>query len=194
MIIEVRGSKIQVLRVVDKHIDERLEVKHAVEEIYFCKRLKYRQAVLKDLRKRFRSEYLGVLIQRINKKSRNVMVSVGEIIMVRADNKKEIIWPLGHITEIIPGKDGQIRLVRVQTSQQEFLHPIQRIYPLEITSSDNFSTPMIPAGCGSPVVQVSNHGRHVMSSIPVPLKTRRVGQRCTLNLSRAETSSVGVVW
>ncbi|GFY26365.1 uncharacterized protein TNCV_25621 [Trichonephila clavipes] len=27
------------------------------------------------------------------------------------------------------------------------------------------------------------------SSSPVPLKTRRVGQRCTLNLSRAETSS-----
>ncbi|GFW97613.1 uncharacterized protein TNCV_684831 [Trichonephila clavipes] len=44
-------------------------------------------------------------------------------------------------------------------------------------------------GCGSPVVKVSNHGRHVMSSIPVPLKTLRVGQRCTLNLSRAETSS-----
>ncbi|GFS63478.1 retrovirus-related Pol polyprotein from transposon opus [Trichonephila clavipes] len=44
-------------------------------------------------------------------------------------------------------------------------------------------------GCGSPVVKVSNHGRHVMSSSPVPLKTRRVWQRCTLNLSRAETSS-----
>ncbi|GFU91111.1 uncharacterized protein TNCV_4924421 [Trichonephila clavipes] len=44
-------------------------------------------------------------------------------------------------------------------------------------------------GCGSPVVKVSNHGRLVMSSIPVPLKTRRVGQRYTLNLSRAETSS-----
>ncbi|GFS85807.1 uncharacterized protein TNCV_2973501 [Trichonephila clavipes] len=28
-----------------------------------------------------------------------------------------------------------------------------------------------------------------MSSSPVPLKTRRVGQRCTLNLSRAEMSS-----
>ncbi|GFU89000.1 uncharacterized protein TNCV_2894481 [Trichonephila clavipes] len=27
------------------------------------------------------------------------------------------------------------------------------------------------------------------SSSAVPLKTRRVGQRCTLNLSRAETSS-----
>ncbi|GFU16876.1 uncharacterized protein TNCV_1709291 [Trichonephila clavipes] len=29
----------------------------------------------------------------------------------------------------------------------------------------------------------------VTCSSPVPLKTRRVGQRCTLNLSRAETSS-----
>ncbi|GFW27517.1 uncharacterized protein TNCV_163571 [Trichonephila clavipes] len=29
----------------------------------------------------------------------------------------------------------------------------------------------------------------VTSSSPVPLKTRRVGQRCTLDLSRAETSS-----
>ncbi|GFV43927.1 uncharacterized protein TNCV_1669421 [Trichonephila clavipes] len=44
-------------------------------------------------------------------------------------------------------------------------------------------------GCGSPVVKVSDHDRHVTSSIPVPQKTQRVGQRCTLNLSRVETSS-----
>ncbi|GFT66718.1 hypothetical protein TNCV_1394871, partial [Trichonephila clavipes] len=43
-------------------------------------------------------------------------------------------------------------------------------------------------GYGSPVVKVSDHVRHAMSSKPVPLKTRRVGQQCTLNLSRAETS------
>ncbi|GFW52765.1 uncharacterized protein TNCV_2393441 [Trichonephila clavipes] len=51
-------------------------------------------------------------------------------------------------------------------------------------------------GCGSPVVKVSDHGRHVMSSSPVPLKICRVGQRCILNLSKAETSSrwCGVVW
>ncbi|GFX68862.1 hypothetical protein TNCV_3865611 [Trichonephila clavipes] len=46
-----------------------------------------------------------------------------------------------------------------------------------------------PQGCDSPEVKVSDRGRHVMSSSPVPLKTRHVGQRCTLNLSRAETSS-----
>ncbi|GFU66474.1 uncharacterized protein TNCV_3807171 [Trichonephila clavipes] len=49
-------------------------------------------------------------------------------------------------------------------------------------------------GCGIPLVKVLDHGRHVMSSSPVPLKIHRVGQRCTLNLSRAETPPVGVVW
>ncbi|GFT77970.1 uncharacterized protein TNCV_4494591 [Trichonephila clavipes] len=47
----------------------------------------------------------------------------------------------------------------------------------------------LPRGSGSPVVKVSDHGKHVMSSSPVPLKSCRLGQRCTLNLSRAETSS-----
>ncbi|GFT83312.1 uncharacterized protein TNCV_3003831 [Trichonephila clavipes] len=44
-------------------------------------------------------------------------------------------------------------------------------------------------GGGSPVVKVSDHGRHSMSSSPVPLKTHRVGKRGTFNLSRAQMSS-----
>ncbi|GFT36521.1 uncharacterized protein TNCV_1344801 [Trichonephila clavipes] len=48
---------------------------------------------------------------------------------------------------------------------------------------------LLKRGCGSPVVKVSDHGRYVMSLSTVPLKTHRVGQRCTLNLSRAETTS-----
>ncbi|GFX62246.1 DUF5641 domain-containing protein [Trichonephila clavipes] len=44
-----------------------LTVLDTLEEKYFCKKLKYRQVVLNDLRKRFRSEYLGGIIQRRNK-------------------------------------------------------------------------------------------------------------------------------
>ncbi|GFV56249.1 hypothetical protein TNCV_106061 [Trichonephila clavipes] len=40
-----------------------------------------------------------------------------------------------------------------------------------------------------PVVKISDHGRHVMRSSPVPLKSRRVEERCPLNPSRAQTSS-----
>ncbi|GFW31587.1 uncharacterized protein TNCV_4420201 [Trichonephila clavipes] len=52
-------------------------------------------------------------------------------------------------------------------------------------------------GGGNPVVKVSDHGRHVMSSSPVPLKTHRVGATRKLNLSRAQKSSSWcdvVVW
>ncbi|GFT65425.1 DUF5641 domain-containing protein [Trichonephila clavipes] len=116
----------------------------AVQKLYFCKRLKYRQAVRKDLRKRFRSDYLGVLIQQRNKKSRNFTVSVGEIVMMGADIKKEnIIWPLVRITEIIPGKDGQVQLVSVNFSTGISAPDSRDTYPLEI-SSDNLSVPMIP--------------------------------------------------
>ncbi|GFU54300.1 hypothetical protein TNCV_576771 [Trichonephila clavipes] len=44
-------------------------------------------------------------------------------------------------------------------------------------------------GRDSLVVKVSDRGWHVMSSSPVPLKNRRVGERCTLNLSTTQMSS-----
>ncbi|GFW47549.1 uncharacterized protein TNCV_3177131 [Trichonephila clavipes] len=56
-----------------------------------------------------------------------------------------------------------------------------------VSHSPNFHT--------MPVAAVADWYRYwtmaclVTSSSPVALKTRRVGQRCTLNLSRAETSS-----
>ncbi|GFU19060.1 uncharacterized protein TNCV_430931 [Trichonephila clavipes] len=52
-----------------------------------------------------------------------------------------------------------------------------------------FSLSGVSGGCNSPVVKVSDHGRHDMSSCPGPLRTHRAGERCTLNVSRAQTSS-----
>ncbi|GFW61635.1 hypothetical protein TNCV_3705701 [Trichonephila clavipes] len=58
----------------------------------------------------------------------------------------------------------------------------------------------VPGFLQDPVAAVAEWYRYrivaclVTSSIPVPLKTRRVGQRCTLNLSRLKRPPVGVVW
>ncbi|GFU55161.1 hypothetical protein TNCV_426651 [Trichonephila clavipes] len=46
-----------------------------------------------------------------------------------------------------------------------------------------------PGGRDKLVVKVSDRDWHVTSSSLVPLKTRCVGEQCTLNLSRAQTSS-----
>ncbi|GFU84233.1 hypothetical protein TNCV_2209061 [Trichonephila clavipes] len=70
------------------------------------------------------------------KRQPRIKVSIGGIVLVGADNKKRIDWPLGRISQLILGRDGEVRLVRVQTSTNELLCPIQRIYPLEIATSD----------------------------------------------------------
>lgn len=41
------------------------------------------------------------------------------------------------MTEILPGKDGVCRLIKLRTSRGEILRPIQRVFPLEISSNDS---------------------------------------------------------
>ncbi|XP_055936594.1 uncharacterized protein LOC129966206 [Argiope bruennichi] len=104
----------------------------AADHKSLSKRIKYRLALQKDLRKRFRSEYLGSLIQRPKLQNKSI-ISVGDVVLVGNDNQKRINWPLGRVTEIIPGKEGITRLVRLKTALGEILRPIQRLFPLEIT-------------------------------------------------------------
>ncbi|GBN15418.1 hypothetical protein AVEN_172426-1 [Araneus ventricosus] len=100
------------------------------------KRIKYRSKLLKDLHQRFRKEYLGKLVQKHNEKhSRNPQV--GEIVLVGDDYKKPLFWVLAKIVELIPGRDGKIRTVKLKTQHGTVLRPIQRIYPLEINSNQS---------------------------------------------------------
>ncbi|GFT13868.1 DUF5641 domain-containing protein [Nephila pilipes] len=100
------------------------------------KRIKYRSKLLKDLCQRIRKEYLGQLVQKHNEKqSRNPQI--GEIVLIGDDNKKRLFWPLAKIIELIPGRDGKIRTVKLKTQHGTVLRPIQRIYPLEIYSKES---------------------------------------------------------
>ncbi|UYV84463.1 hypothetical protein LAZ67_X002286 [Cordylochernes scorpioides] len=64
-----------------------------------CKRL------LKEFRKRFRSEYLGLLVHHDNRKKQR-QLKVGDIVLVEVENRKQINWPMGKITKVFPGTDN----------------------------------------------------------------------------------------
>ncbi|GFU76539.1 integrase catalytic domain-containing protein [Trichonephila clavipes] len=84
------------------------------------KRIKYRSKLLKDLRQRFRNEYLSQLIQKHNEKeSRDPQI--GEVVLVGDDNKKRLFWALAKIIELILGQDGKIRTVRLKTQHGKML-------------------------------------------------------------------------
>lgn len=103
-----------------------------IEQCRFEKRYVYRQKVKEELRRRFRIEYLGTLVHKGCKKISDLCVNVNDIVLVQSDNVKRLDWPLARVIELITGKDGNVRVVRLRTADGELIRPIQRIYPLEI--------------------------------------------------------------
>ncbi|GLV44755.1 hypothetical protein CBL_05222 [Carabus blaptoides fortunei] len=86
----------------------------------------------KTLRCRFRNEYLGQLRQISGKKTQH-QIAVGDVVMDGNNSKKRMGWPLGRIEKLLPGRDGEVRLVRVNTTKGQLFRPIQRICILEGT-------------------------------------------------------------
>ena len=113
-----------------------------VDQIDFNKRYVYRKKILESLRERFRSEYLGALIQ-FNKSKKNMYGEVheGDLVLIECDNVKRLDWPLAIVTSLYTGVDGYKRVARLTTASGELTRPIQKIYPLEI-KLDNFSGDM----------------------------------------------------
>ncbi|XP_072389317.1 uncharacterized protein [Diabrotica undecimpunctata] len=104
----------------------------AVDQKALSRKVVYRQKLVDDLRRRFRNEYLGQLKLWFKGRS-SQQVKVGDMVLVGNDQDKRINWPLGRVVELLPGKDKQVRLVRVNTERGQFLRPVQRLYPLECT-------------------------------------------------------------
>ncbi|GFS79841.1 integrase catalytic domain-containing protein [Trichonephila clavipes] len=100
------------------------------------KRMKYRIKLLSDLRQRFRKEYLSELIQKQND-NRVREPRIGEMVLIGNDNKKRLSWPIAQIIELIPGRDGEIRKVRLKTQHETIIRPVQRIFPLEVQAIAN---------------------------------------------------------
>ncbi|GFR28622.1 DUF5641 domain-containing protein [Trichonephila clavata] len=93
--------------------------------------MKYRIKRLSNLRQRFRKEYLGEIIQKQNYNQVREP-QAGEMVLIGTDNKKRLFWPIAKIIELIPGRDGEIRTVRLKTQHGTVIRPVQRIFPLEV--------------------------------------------------------------
>ena len=105
-----------------------------VEASDLNQRLRYRQNLKKILTERFRTEYLGQLQLHTNK-SKPYELNIGEVVLIGGDGMKRLNWPMARIVDLIKGKDGNVRLLRLKTKNGEIIRPVQRIFPLEIKSN-----------------------------------------------------------
>jgi hypothetical protein len=63
-------------------------------------------------------------------------VKVGEVVLVGSDNANNLTWHMARVLELIPGTDGVVRVVLLQTASGEYLRPVQKLYPLEVSEDD----------------------------------------------------------
>ena len=60
-------------------------------------------------------------------------VKEGDIVLVEAPNKSRPWWNLGRVAELLPGKDGKTRTVRIaRPDRSEGVHSLRHLYPLEL--------------------------------------------------------------
>ncbi|GFR29791.1 DUF5641 domain-containing protein [Trichonephila clavata] len=131
----------------------------------FQRRVKFRVKFLKDLRGRFRKEYLGLLVQMAHNMSRAFELS--EIVLIKNPNRKRLYWPLGKVFELIPGRDGKVHTLKLRCSNSEIIRPIQRVFPLEIQSAETVNSEDVPLEADAPKIPSANVDVSESTIIPV---------------------------
>ena len=89
---------------------------------------------------RWTKEYLPTLTPRSKWREKVPNLKVGTLVIVREDGIKRGKWPLGRVTKIKPGDDGEVRVVDVRTKDGEYTRPVSKLYPLEDDAEEACST------------------------------------------------------
>ena len=64
-----------------------------------------------------------------------------DVVIIHEDNIPRQRWNLGRVEELLPGNDGEVRAVKLQTSSGNFItRPLYKLYPLESANSTREGT------------------------------------------------------
>lgn len=79
-----------------------------INRTQYARRLRCRQRLKEELRRRFRIQYLGQLARRSKYKDNSPQIKIGDIVLIENELQKRLDWPLAKVKEIFPGQDGNV--------------------------------------------------------------------------------------
>ena len=105
------------------------------EDYDLRKRERYLRTCKDALWKRWTREYLAALRERHthNIPGTSRLLNVGDVVIIRSEDKNRGKWPLGVVEELFEGRDGKVRAVKLRAGKPFLERPIQHLYPLELT-------------------------------------------------------------
>ncbi|GFU42567.1 general transcription factor II-I repeat domain-containing protein 2A [Trichonephila clavipes] len=114
------------------HVDPKRFATPGLDHQEINKRIRHVQTIREQLRKRFRIEYLSQLREQTQHHRKLRPLTVGEVVVAENSLKNRNLWSLARVIQLIPGKDGHVRVARVKTETGELVRPVQRLYNLEL--------------------------------------------------------------
>ncbi|CAB4041277.1 Hypothetical predicted protein [Paramuricea clavata] len=107
---------------------------HHVEDRDLRKRAKFLKRCKEAVWKRWANEYVRGLRERhIMLKGKPFTLLVGDVVIIKSDERNRAEWPLGIVHELFEGKDGVVRAVKLRAGKSFMERPVQHLYPLELS-------------------------------------------------------------
>ena len=138
------------------------------------------------------SEYLPELTYFAQSRNTKVKeIEVGEIVLIENDQKRGK-WKLARIEKLIVGRYGKVRAAEVKTNCKKLTQrPIQKVYPLEIASNEDISSP-VPAVPQSKA-QTSKKTRKIRSRRDASESIPDCYRACTMPINREVNLKYGYI-
>ena len=109
----------------------------AVEEVGNNPKKRWRriQELTRHFWQRWMREWVPSLSSRKKWYQSRRSLQVGDIVLLVSPDSPRAHWPLGRILEVFPGKDGNVRPVKLQVGDKQLMRPIVKLCPLELDCS-----------------------------------------------------------
>ena len=112
-----------------------------IKSVSLSKRGRYLERLLEHFRGRWKKEYLTGIreYQKLKTKAPGRSILLGDIVHIYQDKMSKLLWHLGRVVKLFPGRDGIVRSAEVLTLDPSnrvtrLKHPIEKLYPLEVRS------------------------------------------------------------
>ena len=108
---------------------------HRIQTADLRKRAKHLLKCKQAMWRRWSQEYLRSLRERHRAQTgpQRDLPSVGDVVIVKSEDKNRGKWPLGIVEELIVGKDGVVRGARLRAGKSHVERAVQPLYPLELS-------------------------------------------------------------
>lgn len=118
--------KSNLLPELQPHRTESADLRNRAKHLLKCKEAMWR---------RWSKEYLRSLRERHRAQTGTGggAPAIGDVVIIKSEEKNRGKWPLGIVEELITGNDGVVRGARLCTGKSHIERAIQHLYPLELS-------------------------------------------------------------